>query len=57
MTLDELYEHYGKTWTKVAREIDFAFSTVFLWRKKGVIPKAAQELIEHRTDGLFKADK
>ena len=57
MTLQELYEYYGGTWTKVARELNFSFNTVYLWRKKNAIPHIAQELIEYRTDGIFKADK
>ncbi len=56
MKLDELYRHYG-TWTNLARALDIGNSTYQVWRKKGCIPFKAQLLIEHKTNGLFKANE
>jgi len=57
MKLEELYNHYDCNWVRVSREIGYGNTTVILWRKMGFIPRRAQQIIERRLDGLFKADK
>ena len=56
MRLDDIYEHYGKSWVKVMREIGVGSSTLTLWRKNGFIPANSQIKLEKRLNGLFRAD-
>lgn len=56
MLLDELYEHYG-SWTQLTRKLDLSNSTYQTWKKKGYIPFKTQLLIQHKTNGLFKASE
>ena len=55
MLLDDLYQYYG-TWTNIGRQLNLGTSTYQVWRRKGYIPFKSQLLIEHQTNGLFKAD-
>ena len=56
MRLDELHKHYG-TWTKLAKVLDQGMNSHQYWRRKGFIPFVSQLLIEHKTEGLFKASE
>ena len=56
MTLNEIYEHYGKNWVTVSRELRIGATSIQNWKKKGYIPIRSQMIIEHRTEGRFKAD-
>ena len=56
MTIDEIYIHYDKNWSQVARELKIGVNTYQGWIKKGYIPIETQTKIEKQTKGLFKAD-
>lgn len=55
MTLKEIYEHYGKNWAEVARELKIGSTTLQKWRKRGYIPIRSQMVLDKRTNSLFKA--
>jgi hypothetical protein len=57
MLLSEIYEYYGRKWSKVAIELKVTESTVSYWRKKQYICFRTQLLIEHRTNGIFTASE
>ena len=54
MRLEELHAHYG-TWTKLCFALKQGMNSHQYWRKIGYIPLASQLMIEHKTNGLFKA--
>ena len=55
MTLNQIYEHYGRNWSKTSRELKIGTTTLQNWVKRGYIPIRSQMVIEARTKGLFKA--
>ena len=56
MRIEQLKKHYG-TWTKIAKVLDQGLNSHQYWIRKGFIPLCAQLMIEHKTDGLFKASE
>jgi len=57
MLLQELYDHYDRKWSRIARELGVTESTVTYWRKIGYIPFRSQLVIEKKTKRLFKANE
>lgn len=55
MKVEDIYEHFGKSWTKVSRELKVPHSSLQNWRKRGFIPIRTQMLLERKSNGLFKA--
>jgi hypothetical protein len=55
MKPDDLLDHY-KNQAEIARALDVAQPSVFLWFKTGVIPPIRQLQIEQQTRGVIKAD-
>ncbi len=56
MLLDELYAHYG-TYAELARRLNLGSTTYQRWKRIGYIPFNSQLVIQHSTDGMFKASK
>jgi len=56
MTLDEIYNAYGRNWSNVCRELKLGKNTTSSWVKKGYIPMHTQLRIEKATNGKLLAD-
>jgi hypothetical protein len=56
MRLEEMYEHFGRSWITLMRATGIGNSTLALWRRKGFIPANSQLKLEKRLNGLFRAD-
>jgi uncharacterized protein YjcR len=56
MTFNEAYEHYGKSYTKLAASLGVTENTIRNWKRDDKIPHMAQLAIQTLTDGKLKAD-
>lgn len=57
MTLNQVYEHFGKNWARCMRECEFSPFAYRYWIDKEAIPFGAQCKIENKTHGVLKAKK
>jgi hypothetical protein len=56
MTIDEVYNHFDKSWTEVSRGTCMSLSSWRIYRMCGYIPMRQQRTIEAITQGVLKAD-
>lgn len=56
MTVDDVYEYFGKNWSEACRELKLGKNTSRAWVLKGYIPIYTQLRIEKLTDGKLLAD-
>ena len=56
MTLNEIWEHYDRSYAQAARSISISHGTIRLWKLKGWVPFKQQKRIEALTDGKLVAN-
>ena len=56
MTIDDVYNHFDKSWTEVSRGTCMSLSSWRIYRMCGYIPMRQQRTIEAITQGVLKAD-
>lgn len=56
MTINEIYDYYGKNWSRAMQDLRVGVNSYQYWMKVGYIPIATQIKIERRSKGLFKAE-
>lgn len=56
ISIDTLYNHFDKNWTKLTKELGLGVNTYQHWLRQGYIPYASQKKIEEKSNGLFKAN-
>ncbi len=57
MKIEEVYEYFGKNWSKIMRIMGVCHNNYKYWQKIGYIPFSSQLLIERVTKGKLLADK
>jgi hypothetical protein len=55
MTIEEVYNGFGRKWIRAMRELGLSPGAYKYWIKIGYIPTKTQEYIEVLTRGRFKA--
>jgi hypothetical protein len=56
ISIDALYNHYEKNWTKLTKELGLGVNTYQNWLRKGYIPYSTQTKIQEKTNGVFIAN-
>jgi hypothetical protein len=55
MTIEDLWDFCGRSWTVVVKDFDTSWGSLRNWRIRGYIPYKHQKKFEHLSKGVLKA--